>query len=192
MKIYLALGDSMSIDDHTGVAGGGAVNQFFRSLGDGWTLDDRTLDGCQMDGVPTDVRGDLITLTIGGNDLLWNRELYLANGLASFEREHLALLRALRRANPDALFVVGDIYHPDAKLSEREHEAFLAANRLIRSNCFKVDARLAPIYETFLGHESEYLCKQIEPTLTGATAIAGLFRSAYDASIACCGGEGTH
>ena len=42
-RTYLALGDSMSIDDYTGVAGGGAVNQFYRRLGDGWTLDDRTL-----------------------------------------------------------------------------------------------------------------------------------------------------
>ena len=75
-KTYLALGDSMSIDDYTGVRGGGAVNQFFRTLGNEWSLDDRTFDGCQMVGVPRNGRGDLITLTIGGNDLLWNRETY--------------------------------------------------------------------------------------------------------------------
>lgn len=34
-RVYLALGHSMSIDDYTGVAGGGAVSQFFRTLGDG-------------------------------------------------------------------------------------------------------------------------------------------------------------
>ena len=31
-KTYLALGDNMSIDDYTGVAVGGAVNQFFERL----------------------------------------------------------------------------------------------------------------------------------------------------------------
>ena len=75
-KRFLALGDSMSIDDYTGVQGGGAVNQFFRTLGKNWTLDDRTFDGCLMAEVPQNGRGDLITLTIGGNDLLCNREKY--------------------------------------------------------------------------------------------------------------------
>ena len=46
MSIYLALGDSMSIDDYTGVECGGAVKRFFRTLGDELTLDDRTVDDC--------------------------------------------------------------------------------------------------------------------------------------------------
>lgn len=73
-KTYLGLGDSMSIDDYTGVEGGGAINQFFRTPGDGWKLDDRVFDGSLMEGVPRDGIGDVITLTIGGNDLLWNKE----------------------------------------------------------------------------------------------------------------------
>ena len=170
----------MSIDDYTGVQGGGAVNQFFRSLGSDWMLDDRTFDGCRIDGVPIDGHGDVITLTIGGNDLLWNRERYLTEGLEGFDREHLALLHALRRVNPAACVIVGDVYHPDAALPQQMKEALLAANRLIQANCLKVGARLAPIYETFRGHEPDFLCMQIEPTLRGAEAIAGLFRSACD------------
>jgi hypothetical protein len=179
---YLALGDSMSIDDYTGVKGGGAVNQFHRMLGEAWTLDDRTFDGCQMEGVPTDRQGDLITLTIGGNDLLWNKEKYLAEGLDSFQGEHLALLRALRRTNLDSLIIVGDVYHPDAQLPEIEQQALLAANRLIQENCQAIDAHHVPINEAFRGHERDYLCMQIEPTLKGAEAIAGLFQAAHDES----------
>jgi len=175
MKTYLALGDSMSIDDYTGVVGGGAAKQLARALGEDWTLDDRTLDGCMMPHVPADATGDLITLTIGGNDLLWHRQEYLARGLDPFIREHRELLANIRRANPDAVLIVGDIYGPDAQLDEREEQALAAANRAIAANCAEVDAELTPIHETFRGQESEYLCLQIEPTLAGATAIARLF-----------------
>ena len=180
MPTYLALGDSMSIDDYTGVTGGGAVNQFFADLDDEWTLDDRTSDGCRMQHVATDATGDLITLTIGGNDLLWNREEYLARGLDGFAARHWELLTAIRKANQAALLIVGDIYRPDAKLTERESESLDAANRVIRSNCLRVGAQLAPIHRTFRGHEQDYLCFQIEPTLAGAKAIANLFRSAFE------------
>ena len=179
MPTYLALGDSMSIDEYTGVSGGGAAHQFWTYLGAGWTLDDRTLDGCRLPHVPTDGRGDVITLTIGGNDLLWNREEYLARGLAAFAREHEQLLRSMRAANPQAALIVGDIYHPDAVLSAREEEALAVANRMIHANCLLVGARLAAINAAFRGHEEEYLCYQIEPTLAGAKVIADLFRTAY-------------
>lgn len=184
MSTYLALGDSMSIDDYTGVAGGGAVSQFHASLGEGWQLDDHTLDGCCMQDVPSTEQGDLITLTIGGNDLLWKKEEYLSQGLQSFAAEHLHLLRKIRAANPGALFIVGDIYRPDAQLTKRESEALDAVNRIIRGNCSQVGSSLAPIHETFRGHETDYLCLQIEPTLAGATAIAGLFRQAFAESAA--------
>lgn len=178
-RTYLALGDSMSIDDYTGVAGGGAVRQFHRRLEGEWRLDDRTLDGCRMPHVPRDARGDLITVTIGGNDLLLNREHYLRHGLDGFAREHLALLRAIRRQNPEATLIVGDVYRPAQPLAPREAAALAAANEIIRDNVAAVGARLAPIYDTFLDREPEYLCLGIEPTLAGATAIAALFEQAY-------------
>lgn len=180
MPTYLALGDSMSIDDYTGIVGGGAARQFYACLGEGWTLDDRTLDGCRMQHVPSDGRGEVITLTIGGNDLLWNRDEYLARGLGGFAREHEQLLRAIRAANPSSLLIVGDIYHPNTPLNEQEQDALSAANRAIQSNCLQVDAELARIYHAFRGHEAECLCLQIEPTLAGAMTIANLFRAAYE------------
>jgi len=181
---YLALGDSMSIDYYTGVAGGGAASQFFATLGPGWTLDDRTLDNCRIPDVPFDGRGDAITLTIGGNDLLLNREKYLAEGLAEFAAAHLDLLTAIRRGNPDAVFIVGDVYAPAMPLSPVETEALAQANDIIHKNCTAVGAQVARIYDAFRGHEEEYLCLVIEPTLQGATAIARLFVDAYGSATA--------
>jgi lysophospholipase L1-like esterase len=73
MGIYLALGDSISIDDYTGVPGGGAASQLARKLG--LDLVDLTRDGNTTQGVLTDLAraptsADVVTLTAGGNDLL--------------------------------------------------------------------------------------------------------------------------
>jgi lysophospholipase L1-like esterase len=73
MGIYLALGDSISIDDYTGVRGGGAASQLARKLG--LDLVDLTRDGNRTEGVLADLArapaaADVVTLTAGGNDLL--------------------------------------------------------------------------------------------------------------------------
>jgi len=73
MAAYLALGDSISIDDYTGVRGGGAPSQLARTLD--LDLVDLTRDGNTTQGVLTDlarapVAADVVTLTAGGNDLL--------------------------------------------------------------------------------------------------------------------------
>ncbi len=73
MAIYLALGDSISIDDYTGVPGGGAASQLARKLG--LDLVDLTRDGNTTQGVLADLAraptsADVVTLTAGGNDLL--------------------------------------------------------------------------------------------------------------------------
>jgi lysophospholipase L1-like esterase len=73
MGIYVALGDSISIDDYTGVRGGGAASQLARKLG--LELVDLTLDGNTTLDVLADLArapaaADIVTLTAGGNDLL--------------------------------------------------------------------------------------------------------------------------
>src|SRR5437870_7605513 len=73
MAVYLALGDSISIDDYTGVRGGGAASQLARKLG--VDLVDLTRDGNTTQGVLADLArapaaADVVTLTAGGNDLL--------------------------------------------------------------------------------------------------------------------------
>ena len=173
---YLALGDSVSIDDYTGQKGGGAVNQFFRSLGDNWTLVDKTFDGCRMQDVPLGLEGDLITLTIGGNNLLENRDQMLEEGFDDFENTHLDLLTRVRSQNPNSKFIVGDIYTPNLPLSDEEIAAIKAINEIIADNCRKVDAKLAKINASFIGNEETYLCLAIEPTIEGATEICHQFR----------------
>ncbi len=71
--IYVALGDSISIDDYTGVRGGGAASHLARKLG--LDLVDLTRDGNTAHGVLADLAGApasaaVVTLTAGGNDLL--------------------------------------------------------------------------------------------------------------------------
>src|SRR5919204_2217134 len=73
MGVYLALGDSISIDDYTGVRGGGAPSQLARKLG--VDLVDLTRDGNTTQGVLADLgrapaAAGVVTLTVGGNDLL--------------------------------------------------------------------------------------------------------------------------
>jgi lysophospholipase L1-like esterase len=73
MDGYLALGDSISIDDYTGVRGGGAASQLARKLS--LELVDLTSDGNTTYGVLSDLArvpgaASVVTLTAGGNDLL--------------------------------------------------------------------------------------------------------------------------
>jgi lysophospholipase L1-like esterase len=178
-RTYLALGDSMSIDQYTGVKGGGAVNQFYGMLGDSWKLDDRSSDMNRMRYVPTDAHGDVITMTIGGNDLIADLQRYLDDGLESFAKEHLALLQTIRENNPKAIFIVGNIYAPQSVLPELMLQSLDAANNAIAENVRAIGASLADIRENFRKHEHEYLCYDIEPSHQGATVIANLFLEAY-------------
>ncbi len=175
---YLALGDSMSIDQYTGVQGGGAVSQFHEWLGGSWRLDDRTADMCRMRYVPAEAHGNVITLTIGGNDLLADKQRYMDEGLDDFAGEHLGLLEAIRQANPNALLVVGNVYAPQSPLPDRLLQALSDANHAMAANTRSVDAHLADIRGAFRGHEQEYLCYDIEPSLKGATVIGDLFKEA--------------
>ncbi len=117
---YLALGDSMSIDEYTGVRGGGAVAQFYRRLQgrqDGpWRLIDRTTDGHRMADI--DFRGpaDLITMTIGGNDLVQHIADDPAEFVPLFEDAYRDLAAAIRKAHPQATIIVGNVYQPQGGL----------------------------------------------------------------------------
>jgi lysophospholipase L1-like esterase len=178
-RTYLALGDSMSIDKYTGMPGGGAAHQLHARLGDGWRLVDRTCDGCRMGDVHTGDRADLVTLTVGGNDLLVEQERYLQEGMGRFAECHARLLAELRRRNPAACLVVGNIYAPQSPLPGPWQAGLDAANAAIAGNAAAAGARLADIRAAFDGHEDEYLCLEIEPTLEGATVIADLFYAAF-------------
>ena len=181
-KTYLALGDSMSIDKYTGVPGGGAVAQLHKRLakrGDAnWTLDDRTFDGCTISGVPRTsplLNVALVSMTIGGNDLVQNMDRDLQEYIPEFERSYRDLLGGIRNRHPQAVVIVGNIYHPQADLPPHLDAALQKVNLFIAATVQQHGFRLADIYGAFRGHEQEYLCLGIEPTLKGATVIADLF-----------------
>jgi lysophospholipase L1-like esterase len=180
-RVYLALGDSMSIDLHTGVIGGGAVSQFHRWLGADWQRADHCRDGCGIDSVPRTGKGDLVTLTIGGNDLFLMQGYYVRVGLAEFVEAHRNLLLDLREANPRSPILVGNVYEPQFKLDARRLALLEEANEAIRTNVESIGAHLIDIHAAFRGREDRFLCKLIEPTLEGATSIAQLFQRAFEA-----------
>lgn len=136
---YVALGDSMSIDEYTGYRGGGAASLLYRNL-PRWQefegKDLRTLfprwkflllaaDGATSAHVlevqlpslaASGVHPRLVTLTCGGNDLLTLYGASLGVGLSAAQEFAQRLERILARlrslAAPDALILVGNIYDP--------------------------------------------------------------------------------
>jgi lysophospholipase L1-like esterase len=185
MRVYLALGDSISIDAYTGVSGGGAASQLARKLG--LELVDLTSDGNTTDGVLADLArapaaADVVTLTAGGNDLL------------SGDRPRAILPRLhqiARRIRPlEAGVVINTIYDPsdgDNDLGRRElgvsrlamlelRRRLNAVNRGITELAEDHGFLLADLERLFHGHglasAEPWFVQVIEPNLAGATAIA--------------------
>ena len=185
MSIYLALGDSISIDDYTGVAGGGAASQLARKLG--LELVDHTLDGNTARGVLADLAwapaaADVVTLTAGGNDLL----------LGDLPRTILRRLNQIaERIQPlGARVVVSTVYDPsdgDNEVGRRElglsrlaaielRRRLNAVNGGIKRLAAERGFLLADLERLFHGHgvasSEPWYVEVIEPNLAGATAIA--------------------
>jgi lysophospholipase L1-like esterase len=185
MTVHLALGDSIAIDDYTGVHGGGAPSQLARELG--LELIDLTRDGNTTDGVLADLAAapaaaDVVTITAGGNDLLGG----------NLPRAILRRLQQIaQRIQPlSARVVVSTIYDPrdgDNDLGRRElglsrlgtielRRRLNAVNggiaKLARDHGFL----LADLERLFHGHgvasDEPWFVDVIEPNLAGATAIA--------------------
>jgi lysophospholipase L1-like esterase len=185
MRVYVALGDSISIDDYTGVHGGGAPSQLARRLD--VDLVDFTRDGNTTQGVLADLArapaaANLVTLTAGGNDLLGG----------DLPRSILSRLREIaQRIEPlGASVVLNTIYDPsdgDNEMGRRElglsrlatielRRRLNAVNggvgRLAREHGFL----LADLERLFHGHgvasDEPWFVNVIEPNLAGATAIA--------------------
>ena len=177
---YLALGDSISIDRYTGVRGGGAVSQLARMLDA--ELVDLTLDGNVTEGVLRDLdrfsgRADLVTLTVGGNDLLSGRSA--TQILRAIEQI------AARVAELADTVILNTVYDPtdgdDALAREigvpRELRAqFDALNAGIKEIAARHGFLLADLEALFHGHglasNEPWYVGGIEPALAGATAIA--------------------
>jgi lysophospholipase L1-like esterase len=185
MRIYLALGDSISIDDYTGVPGGGAPSQLARKLG--VALVDLTSDGNTTQGVLADLSrapaaADVVTLTAGGNDLL----------VGEHPRTILRRLQqiALRIEPLGARVVLNNVYDPsdgDNDLGRSElglsrlatielRRRLKAVNRGIAKLARARGFLMADLERLFHGHgvasNEPWFVQVIEPNLAGATAIA--------------------
>jgi lysophospholipase L1-like esterase len=183
--IYVALGDSISIDDYTGVSGGGAASQLARKLG--LDLVDLTVDGNTTQGVLADfarapAAADVVTLTAGGNDLL----------VGDPPRAILRRLHQIaERIQPfGGRVVINTIYDPsdgDNELGRRElglsrlatielRRRLNAVNRGIAKLAADRGFLLADLERLFHGHgvasNEPWFVQVIEPNLAGATATA--------------------
>ena len=176
---YLALGDSISIDEYplreTGSRGLGAASllhrnddQFWpefrgRDLA-GWRFEDLTADGATSEDVllrqaPRAKSGaTLITLTAGGNDLLMN--LRNPRPPARLVEVILERLAAIVQRFPDAAILLGTIYDPSDGTNElygerldREAGWLARVNAGIRDLAKRHErVTLIDIHKHFLGH----------------------------------------
>jgi lysophospholipase L1-like esterase len=182
---YLALGDSISIDEYTGVRGGGAANQFaarieargadFQNLTSNGNLTEVVLE--ELDDVT--VEPEVITLTIGGNDLALLQEP---------TADILPRLAAIgeRLAGFGCTVIINTVYDPtdgsdavgeEAGFRPELRAEYNALNAGIKAIAERHGFLLADLEALFHGHGVEssdpWFVQVIEPNLAGATAIAG-------------------
>jgi lysophospholipase L1-like esterase len=196
VRIYVALGDSISIDDYTGVVGGGAPSQLARRLN--LELVDLTRDGNTTDGVRADLARlpsavDLLTLTAGGNDLLLQQQSAEILRRLEWIAEHLVAL--------EARVIINTVYDPsdgDDEVGRRELGLPITAVRELRRRLAETNAGikalaatygflLADLEDLFGGHgltsSDPWFVQVIEPNLQGATAIANHWYELVDRAV---------
>ena len=194
---YLALGDSISIDDYTNVAGGGAASQFAHLIG-AVQVQDLTRDGRTTDGVVESLREvtlepSIVTLTAGGNDFLRGASQILSRlpdasweNLAHVTLNNLRLIADKLRTFQCAV-IFNTIYDPtdgdDSLLAQfgladaaPARATFNALNHGIRDLAHQHGFLLADLETLFHGHgavsDDSWIVMQIEPNFKGAKAIA--------------------
>ena len=229
--MYVALGDSISIDDYAGGPGRGGASLLFRNRDDdfpAWRGRDllslhpgtrfellatdgattRTLADVQLPRLTAlGVRPTLVTLTVGGNDLL------SAYGDTRAAREviahvQFAVIRALDTVagvlGPGGRVVVGTVYDPSDGTGDtgrlglppwREAVAVIAElNDALRVAAVAGGASVAEIAQHFTGHgllagdasrpdprpaqRDLWLCSVIEPNAWGAGGVREAFWAA--------------
>jgi lysophospholipase L1-like esterase len=225
---YFALGDSISIDEYAGGAGRGGASLLARNRDDefpGWRGRDlattrpdlgfrllatdggttRTLLETQLPRLETArVAPEVVTLTVGGNDVLsayGNTPAALdvvADVRAAVDQ---ALVRLRDRMQPGHPIVVGTVYDPSDGTGDTERAglppwpdvvAVLAElNSALREVAGRHDALVADIHARFLGHglrrghpgqgdarpadRDLWYCHLIEPNTWGAHAVRAAF-----------------
>ncbi len=190
---YLALGDSISIDDYTEVGGGGAASQFAHLVGaasfQNLTRDGRTTAGVLEAWHEITIVPNVVTLTAGGNDFLQGsfQALNSGAGWGQVASEPLGNLEqiAARLAAFGCPVIVNAIYDPtdgddsliaSYGMTQQARTAFNTLNDGIRALARRHGFLLSDLETLFHGHGAAslqpWIVMQIEPNLAGATAIA--------------------
>jgi lysophospholipase L1-like esterase len=209
-RTYYALGDSMSIDAYAGGPGHGAASL----LADDFGYDLRLLatDGATSDTVlrmqlnEIDSQPDLITLTMGGNDLvhaLFEDPRGVARAVERVRFNADLVLRTLRlRAGQTAPIIVSTVYDPTDGTGDFQRLGLHAVsadprdldalNAALRAAASRHGALVADLHAKFLGHGTSagdinrpdprpadrelWFCGAIEPNAWGAMAIRDAWR----------------
>ena len=221
---YVALGDSISIDDYAGGPRRGGASLLARNRDDdfpawaGRDLGDRPFHLLATDGATSrtvleyqlprmersGVRPSIVTLTIGGNDVLgWYGDTRgaLRAADAAVAGVDRALDRLRRIADPEVRMVLGTVYDPSDGTADAARvvlppwpdavEVLAHLNRALRRLADRHEAAVAEIHEKFLGHglatgnpaqndprpanRDLWYCHVIEPNAWGASAVREAF-----------------
>jgi lysophospholipase L1-like esterase len=227
---YVALGDSISIDDYAGGPGRGGASLLFANRGDDfpdWRGRDlrtvhpaTTFSLLATDGATTRtllqaqlprlralaVRPTLVTLTVGGNDLLGAYgETDAARGVIAGVRAAVDLVLAeLTETAPTARIAVGTVYDPSDGTGDAERlglppwpeavAVITELNDMLRAVTAAHGAVVAEIAATFRGHgllagdpsrpeprpaeRDLWFCNLIEPNAWGAGGVRSAFWAA--------------
>jgi lysophospholipase L1-like esterase len=211
---YIALGDSMSIDDYAG--GNGAVRLLSQHLGMGF--ENLARDGATSSRViesqlpalwQSRKTPSLITLTIGGNDLLqaYGQEALATGALAKFRQNLPDILGQLRAKLGDVPILLANIYDPSDGTGNTVKmglpvwttalEWIGQFNAVIESEANAHNCHFIDLHQRFLGHGLSvgspqqslpmpdnlllWYCGIIEPNFYGAQAICAAWIEALEA-----------
>jgi lysophospholipase L1-like esterase len=221
---YVALGDSISIDDYAGGPGRGAASLLARNRDDdfptwrGHDLGGRPWRLLATDGATTasllehqlpelarlGASPALVTMTIGGNDVLsCYGDTRAALEVVSLVKRRVAqaLLGARRHLQPSGALVLGTVYDPSDGSADAASvglppwpqvvEVLAALNAALREVASEHGAAVAEIHARFLGHglargdvgqpeprpadRELWYCQVIEPNAWGAGAVRAAF-----------------
>jgi len=202
---YIALGDSISIDEYplreTGIPNIGAASILARELApiefDNLTADGATSEDVLRFQLPLVAKSKdetLVTITAGGNDMLMNLGArFPPRDLVDGMIERIThIVDQLIAKLPRSLILLGTVYDPsdgtnmlDGNRLDREAGWLARYNDAVRKLAAARDhVRLADIHEIFLGHgltaplaERWYWSGLIfEPNAEGARQVARLWR----------------
>ena len=223
---YVALGDSISIDDYAGGRGRGGASLLARNRDDdfpAWQGSELGVPFTQLatDGATTatlldvqlprlersGLRPSVVTLTIGGNDVLGaygDTRAALRTAEVVGSRVAAALERLDAVLAPAARVVVGTVYDPSDGTGDTSSvglppwpevvDVLAALNGVLRAVAARHGAAVAEVHERFLGHglsvgdpgqgeprpadRQLWYCDVIEPNAWGAGGVRAAFWAA--------------